>query len=246
MESPSHFEFHLPLGAIDQVNKPPLYYLWLQDGCIIVAGLLWTMAYVLYIIQARKDKSYGMPLIALCANISWEITYGLFYPLSYVETAAFILWLLLDLGIVLSTVKFGTKQWRHPSLVARRIPTILVIGCGLSLLIHWQFIEALGSRDEAAFWSGFACQNLLGTLSVMQIISRGNTSGHSWSIWLCRWIGSSLAIVLYCWRYYHYPESYPFAGSSVAVSMFILMEIVDLAYAVMYMRLAGQVKEKAQ
>ncbi|RWA05962.1 hypothetical protein EKO27_g9148 [Xylaria grammica] len=230
----SSFGFHLPLSAIDQVNRPPLYYLWVQDGCIITAGLLWTIAYVLYILQAKKDKSYGMPLIALCANIGWELAYGVCFPLSYIETTTFILWFFIDLGIAYSTVKFASEQWRHSPLVADRLFAILGVGCVTSLLMHWAFIKMFVSREEAAFWSGFACQNLLGILSVSQIISRDNTSGHSREIWLCRWMGSFLAIVVFSWRHYHYPENYPFVGSPVAIFMFVLMELVDLTYILVY------------
>jgi paspaline synthase len=57
--------FHLPLNARDLVNKPPLYFLWVQDAFTFVTGSLWTVAYVLYISQAYKDRSYGMPIVAL-------------------------------------------------------------------------------------------------------------------------------------------------------------------------------------
>lgn len=61
----SSLDFHLPLNKVDQVNKPDLLYLWVQDGCILLTGTLWTIAYVLYIIQGFRDRSYGMPIVAL-------------------------------------------------------------------------------------------------------------------------------------------------------------------------------------
>ena len=58
-------QFHLPLNPVDRLNQPPAYYLTVQDGLILVSSALWTVAYVLYIRQAFRDKSYGMPLLCL-------------------------------------------------------------------------------------------------------------------------------------------------------------------------------------
>ncbi|KAI0867837.1 hypothetical protein GGS24DRAFT_495036 [Hypoxylon argillaceum] len=225
--SPSPSAFHLPLSAIDQVNRPPLYYLWVQDGCIIGGGLLWTIAYVLYILQAHRDNSYGMPLIALCANIGWELAYGVFYPLSYIETATFLLWVVIDLGIAHATVKFSLAQWRHAPLVGRNLAVIMSIGCVVSLVVHCEFIKRNASPTEAAFWSGFACQNL----------------GFCR---LCRWVGSSLATVVFAWRHYNYPASYPYVSSPVAVFMLVLMQLVDFTYLFVYERIETQLKKKTQ
>ncbi|KAI0189251.1 hypothetical protein F4808DRAFT_445696 [Astrocystis sublimbata] len=247
MPSPdSSLALHLPLSAIDQANRPPLHYLWVQDACIISGGLLWTVAYVLYILQARKDKSYGMPLVALCANIGWELAYGVFYPLSYIETATFLVWVLIDCGIAHATVKSGPEQWRHAPLVGRNLATVIGVGCVTSLVAHCEFIKMFASSTEAAFWSGFACQNLLGVLSIIHIVSRGNTSGHSRSIWMCRWVGSSLAIVVFSWRYYNYPASYPYVDSPIAMSMFALTQLIDIVYIFVYGSIETQVKEKSQ
>ncbi|KAI1418996.1 hypothetical protein F5Y12DRAFT_789434 [Xylaria sp. FL1777] len=246
MTSPSIFTFHLPLSATDKVNRPPLSYLWVQDGCIISGGALWTIAYVLYILQARTNKSYGMPLVALCMNIGWELAYGIFYPLSYLEAVTFLLWVFIDFGIVHATVKFGVDQWKHAPLVGKNLAGFLGIGCVVSLVAHCEFIRLFASPTEAAFWSGFACQNLLGVLSVCQIISRNNTSGHSRTIWLCRWVGSSLAIVVFLWRHYHYPASYPYVGSPAALFMFILMQLVDFTYIFVYKRIGSQLEKKIQ
>ena len=58
-------QLHLPLSPIDRLNQPPLYYLQVQDGLILLVSTFWTVAYVLYVRQAFRDKSYGMPLLCL-------------------------------------------------------------------------------------------------------------------------------------------------------------------------------------
>ncbi|KAI0183630.1 hypothetical protein EV127DRAFT_376513 [Xylaria flabelliformis] len=232
--------FHLPLNAVDKANEPPLYFLWVQDGCIISTGILWTVAYILYIRQATRDKSYGMPLIAVCANIGWELIYGVFHPLSYAEMVTFIPWFFIDLGIVYTTVQYGAQKWKHSPMIANNLLAILSLGSIFSLLMHWAFIKTCVSVEEAAFWSGFACQNLLGVSSVAQLMSRNETSGHSWTIWLCRWIGSLLTIIMFSWRHYHYPEDYPAVSSPMAAFLFVSMELADFMYPLVYKSIAEQ------
>jgi len=42
------------------------------------SGLFWTLTYLIIIRRGFIDKSYGMPLAALSANISWEAIFLLY------------------------------------------------------------------------------------------------------------------------------------------------------------------------
>ncbi|KAK3317802.1 hypothetical protein B0T19DRAFT_297840 [Cercophora scortea] len=226
--------FHLPLSPIDAVNQPPLYFLYVQDGAILLMGTLWTIAYVLYIKQGFKDKSYGMPIVALCANIGWELIYGVFFPPSVAEMLMFVPWFFIDLVVVYTTIKFGPEQWKQSPLVANNLKTILGFGTVISFLLHLALIKTCASPDDAGFWSGFSCQILLGFSSVAHLLSRDNTSGHSWSIWWCRRIGSFAATVLFTWRYWFYPLDYPLVATPMAIFIFASAELADIMYAVVY------------
>lgn len=57
--------YHLPLSPVDRAIQPPVYYLQVQDSLILSVSIFWTIAYVLYVRQGYRDKSYGMPLFAL-------------------------------------------------------------------------------------------------------------------------------------------------------------------------------------
>ena len=46
----------------------------------ISSGVLWTMVYLLIIKRGFADKTYGMPLPALCANLSWEFIFSFIHP----------------------------------------------------------------------------------------------------------------------------------------------------------------------
>src|ERR1700741_426005 len=38
-------------------------------------GVLWTIAYIMIIWRSYKDKTYGVPFVAICTNISWEFVF---------------------------------------------------------------------------------------------------------------------------------------------------------------------------
>ncbi|KAJ8070664.1 hypothetical protein OCU04_001035 [Sclerotinia nivalis] len=240
------FQFHLPLNHIDAVNQPPIYFLQVQDALILTTGILWTVAYVLYIKQANQDESYGMPLIALCANIGWELIYGVFYPLSFAETITFVPWLLVDAGIWIMTLRYGPQQWKQAPLVANNLSFILIVGTVVMVALHWAFINTYESVFEAAFWSGFVLQTLLGTASIAHLMSRNNTSGHSLTIWFCRWIGSAAAVVMFSWRYAHYPADYKHVGTPMATVMFTIIEMADITYPFVYAALDKTEKLKTK
>lgn len=63
---------HLPLSPVDRLNQPPVYYLTVQDSLILSVSAFWTVAYVLYVRQGFRDKSYGMPLFALYGTLYFE------------------------------------------------------------------------------------------------------------------------------------------------------------------------------
>src|SRR6266487_273578 len=44
------------------------------------SGIFWTATYILIIRRSFLDHTYGMPLVALCANISWEGIFSFIYP----------------------------------------------------------------------------------------------------------------------------------------------------------------------
>ncbi len=44
------------------------------------SGIFWTITYILIIQRGLRDHTYGMPLVALCANISWEFIFSFILP----------------------------------------------------------------------------------------------------------------------------------------------------------------------
>ncbi|MBO3443209.1 hypothetical protein [Clostridium sp. CCUG 7971] len=44
-----------------------------------LSGLFWIITYILIIKKSVKDKTYGMPFLAICLNLSWEFVFAFIY-----------------------------------------------------------------------------------------------------------------------------------------------------------------------
>ena len=46
----------------------------------VLSDLCWVIAYGLIMIQCFRQRTYGLPLVAIAMNITWEVQYGLITP----------------------------------------------------------------------------------------------------------------------------------------------------------------------
>src|SRR3972149_4496074 len=128
-----------------------MYRLLMNSG-----GLFWSLTYILIIRRGFKDKTYGMPLVALCANISWEAIFSFIHPHSPPQLYINYIWFFLDVLIVLQFLKFGISEF--PKFSNKRFYTVfllaLVTAFLLVLFITYEF------NDWQGAYSAFG-QNLL-------------------------------------------------------------------------------------
>ena len=188
---------------------PPHAPSWLIQAHMALLGagvLLWDMTYILMTRRALATRSYGMPLVALAANVSWELVYVFYVCETPLETYGFLFWLLLDIGLVYTTVRFGTEDWKESrwSWVGRQIAWVLglltALGCaGHYAFAAWWFAEpgrGSGSKDgkwwggqegydttELAFWSAAANQVVISAGSLAMLVMRGHSGGTNYAIW---------------------------------------------------------------
>jgi hypothetical protein len=67
------------------------------DILLVGSGILWTVTYLLIIRRGFLDHTYGMPLVALCANLSWEFIFSFVFPHGPVQRPVNVVWFSLDL-----------------------------------------------------------------------------------------------------------------------------------------------------
>src|SRR5687768_9771182 len=77
----------------------------------ISSGLFWTLTYLLILRRGYLDRSYGMPMLALCANLSWEFIFSFVYPHPQPQLYIDYLWLLFDVGILIQYLRLGHRDF---------------------------------------------------------------------------------------------------------------------------------------
>lgn len=75
----------------------------------ILSGIFWTLVYVLIIKRGFQDKTYGMPLAALVANVSWEFIFSFILPHQPPQLYVDYVWLSFDIVILIQTLIYGKK-----------------------------------------------------------------------------------------------------------------------------------------
>jgi hypothetical protein len=161
-----------------------------------LSSLFWTLAYALIIRRGAKDRTFGMPLVALAANLSWEVIFlvkTIQLDGADARLALILPWTLLDLAIVVQCFRFGAADFADP-LVRRWFPlglgAIIVFAAALELSIIHEFADAIG------WYAAFGQNLLMSILFVAMLLRRNDVRGQSLYIALCKAGGTLFAFVL--------------------------------------------------
>ena len=73
--------------------------LWALSGLVF-----WILVYVLMIRRGLRDRSYGMPMVALCLNIVWETYFSLFSDAQLINRIANGIYLAFNVGVLWEAV----------------------------------------------------------------------------------------------------------------------------------------------
>ena len=185
-----------------------------------VCGISWTLAYVFIIIQSFRDKTYGMPFVALAFNISWEILFStVLSDGGLVHVVMNGTWAILDVFILVAYFKYGKKEWPQGLNSKLFYPFSIFV-----LLVTFGFIYFLCQEMHDDYGTHMAfIQNLMMSLLFINMLNRrGDLSGQSPAIAVTKMIGTLAPTLLFVhWR----AKFIVFAGS--------LIFFFDLIYLLM-------------
>lgn len=171
-----------------------------------------------------------------CANVAWEFYFAVVEPLSVVQTVMLIAWLAVDLGMVYTTCLFGPGQWEQAPWISSHLGSIVLAGTLVMIVFTWTCAQTVGA-EAASFYLAYASQLWLSIASVAMLLARNNTSGHSFGIWFFRASGTGATILLYSWRYWHFPQDYPIVAEPPVIFFFVGAAVTDLIYPAVYFSL---------
>ncbi len=180
---------------------------WLVPVSTATLGIgvvLWQATYVLMAVRSFRTRSYGMPILALTLNISWEVVYFAYVSDMLFEKLGFAFWLILDIPLLYTSVKYGRREWEHAPLIARHLPIILaamtIVGLvgNYAFAVWWLAVPSRGTGiktgkfyygvegydcTELAFWSAAVLQLPASAGCLAMLLIREHSGGASYAIW---------------------------------------------------------------
>ncbi|MBN1430160.1 MAG: hypothetical protein JXB07_17455 [Anaerolineae bacterium] len=187
----------------------------------IGSGIFWTLTYILIIRRGSVDKTYGMPIVALCANIAWEFIFAFVHPHQPPQLYVDIIWFLFDCVIVYQALHFGKTalkgflpgRYFYPAFVLS-----LILSVALILGITYEF------QDWYGRFAAFGQNLMMSVMFVTMLLRRNDVSGQSIYIALFKMIGTILPSILF---YSFFPTSF------LLNTLYIAIVIFDVIYLVL-------------
>jgi hypothetical protein len=198
----------------------------MQSIILLAGGIFWILTYLIIISKGFKDRSYGMPLIALCANISWEFIFSFVLPSSPPQLFINYLWFGLDAIIVFQFFKYRKNE--SSALSSRKIYTAF----GLLTITAFSVIlsGAVFLGDLKGVYAAFGQNLLMSVLFIAMFFKRVNTlRGQSIFIAAFKLLGTGLTSI-------HFYLFEPVSSSIVLPFLFISIFFFDLLYAVLILK----------
>lgn len=211
-----------------------------------LATYTWALAYVAIIYRGFRDRTYGMPFIALSLNLAWEIVFALLIPpygsadaglIPYGGLKAqviFLIWATLDLVILYTYLRFGYRHFSSRYNLSRgqwvAFTLAILLFSGFIMYtggrFFWQFEEYFG-RDqiEGAKLIAFIQNAFMSIAFVAMFHARGSVEGQSFTIAWAKWIGTSMTggVIYILSR----PDEWYFVGTFI-----IAVFVADVYYMV--------------
>jgi hypothetical protein len=220
-----------------------------------VSGSAWVVAYLSIIRAGRRDRTYGVPVVALAANLAFEAhwtlrtTFGWFGPLpggatmphaelTYRCMALWSLsWLLLNLVVLGQFLRFGHREFPQLGRTQFRSLAALVIGLGGAVLLLFQ--HDVGEGRGVPALTSVAIAFMDAALFLGFVNHRRSLRGQSLAAAVSRTVGDTsgcLAIVIGVWVF-GYPEPHPhiailwvLVGGTVALDLLYTAALLRLRH----------------
>jgi hypothetical protein len=192
----------------------------MQTIILLAGGICWILTYIFIISKGFKDKTYGMPLIALCANISWEFIFSFIFPHTPPQLFINYLWFGLDIIIVIQFLKYGKNEFSD--LSSSKLYTLFTF-----LIVSEFGIILVGGITMGEFkgvYSAFGQNLLMSILFIMMLFKRNSLRGQSIYIAIFKMFGTGLTSLHY---YLYEPIS---QSSFILPTLFLSIFVFDIVY----------------
>lgn len=200
----------------------------------LVSGVCWSTVYVILIYNGFKNRSYGMPLVALSLNIAWEFIYS-FHGIQFrdisLQRGINIFWFFLDLVIVYQYFKFGKKYFNLKFSKVFFIPWSLLILTTCFVIEFAFLIEFPGG--QGAKYAAFLQNIVMSILFIDMLLKRNDYNEFSMPVAIAKFIGTLAPTILFGME------------NRFILTIGILCAVFDLCYIVLVYSLKEKQKKIA-
>jgi len=176
-----------------------------QHLLFAIGAFLWVVAYIKLIFRFNKIQFIEIPLIAICANFSWEFLWGFVFETNMGEFYqwGYRIWFFLDIFIVYALFKYGKNQFTLPQLKNKTIPFIL-FGMATWMAFLYFFIKEFDlEMTHMGAFSGYILNTMMSALYPILILKLGKANLFSPLVAWSKGIGTFL-ISIFC--FLKFPE----------------------------------------
>ncbi len=200
-------------------------------------GVFWTLAYLLIIRRGHLDRTYGMPLVALCANISWEGIFSFIFPQSIIQQIINVIWFALDVLILIQLLRYGPREFADlPKQAFYAIVSLALVTSFCAILLF-----TIEFHDQGTY-TAFGSNLLMSLLFIEMVYRRRSLRGQSISIAVCKLLGTALASLAF---YLYFPLGHqPFVMLCLYVSIFVC-DVIYMGMLSMQQRAMAQKPARA-
>lgn len=197
---------------------------------MVISGILWSITYALVIFKGFKDKTFAMPMIAVCLNISWEVIFTFIYMSPAPQIYVNVIWLLLDVLIFWQFLRFGRSEYKLLTwqFYLMFLSTLIISFLGL-FIVSYTFVGYVSELIGA--YTSFGINLVMSYLFIDMFFSRKSMRGQSVYIAVFKMFGTGIASIAF---YLYQPIIYNFLLQFLFVAIFIL----DLIYTLLVLLLS--------
>ncbi len=172
----------------------PYTVLFFSIALVACTGVFWSIAYILIIKKGFQDKTYGMPMAAICANLSWEFIFSFIYPYPVGLHVINMIWFFLDIIILLQFLAFGKKEFEKILPGCLFYPTFLFsLGIGF-LAVLFSIMEF---HDYLGKYAAYSQNLMMSILFILLLLKRNSISGQSMYIAVFKMLGTLMPSILF-------------------------------------------------
>jgi hypothetical protein len=187
-------------------------------------NLMWVILYILVVRQGFREKTFGIPMVALWCNLNFDIIDTYIYPAYPIQVIINHIYIVMDLIILYQVVRFWRSDFGQ--MPAWQFYTGMALAAVGSFALMMAFIHDVHDIPELrTAWSNVLLNS---ALFIAMLYRRPNLLGQSIYIGLAKLFGTGPLVL----AFYIFPVP-GFENSVLLPVLYVGIFLLDLYYVIL-------------